>query len=74
MQAVLHYMRKRSSGHCSHVTSMGGIIAMPGIAFHHGSKFAHEGISENLGKWGGSFGIQVTVVEPGDPKRQLLQC
>ncbi len=47
---------------------------MPGIAFHHGSKFAREGISENLGKRGGSFVIQVMIVELHDQKRQRLQC
>lgn len=65
MQAVLPYMRKRRSGHILNVTSMGGIITMPGIAFYHGSKFALEGISESLGKEVRSFGIHVTAVEPG---------
>lgn len=65
IQAVLPYMRKRRSGHILNVTSMGGIITMPGIAFYHGSKFALEGISESLGKEIRSFGIHVTAVEPG---------
>ena len=65
---------KRSSGHILNVISMDGIITMPGIAFHHGSKFAREGISENLGKRGGSFVNQVMVVELRDQKRQRLQC
>ncbi len=59
------YMRKRRSGHILNVTSMGGIITMPGIAFYHGSKFALEGISESLGEEARSFGIRVTAVEPG---------
>ncbi|EJJ27453.1 hypothetical protein PMI11_04470 [Rhizobium sp. CF142] len=59
------YMRKRRSGNILNVTSMGGIITMPGIAFYHGSKFALEGISESLGKKARSFGIHVTAVEPG---------
>jgi len=33
-------MPKRHSGHILNVTSMGGIITMPGIAFCHDSKFA----------------------------------
>jgi NAD(P)-dependent dehydrogenase (short-subunit alcohol dehydrogenase family) len=65
IQAVLPYMRKRRSGHILNITSMGGIITMPGIAFYHGSKFALEGISESLGKEVKSFGIHVTAVEPG---------
>ncbi|MDE1991529.1 MAG: oxidoreductase [Rhizobiaceae bacterium] len=65
IQAVLPYMRKRRAGHILNITSMGGIITMPGIAFYHGSKFALEGISESLGKEVKSFGIHVTAVEPG---------
>ena len=58
-------MRRRRAGHIINITSMGGIITMPGIAFYHGSKFALEGISESLGKEIRSFGIHVTAVEPG---------
>jgi NAD(P)-dependent dehydrogenase (short-subunit alcohol dehydrogenase family) len=65
IQAVLPYMRKRRSGHILNITSMGGIITMPGISFYHGSKFALEGISESLGKEVKSFGIHVTAVAPG---------
>jgi NAD(P)-dependent dehydrogenase (short-subunit alcohol dehydrogenase family) len=65
IQAVLPYMRQRRSGHIINITSMGGIITFPGIAFYHGSKFALEGISESLGKEVKSFGIFVTAVEPG---------
>ncbi len=65
MQAVLPYMRKRRAGHILNVTSMGGIMTLPGISFYHGSKFALEGISESLGKEVKSFGIHVTAVEPG---------
>lgn len=65
MQAVLPYMRARRAGHILNITSMGGIITMPGISFYHGSKFALEGISASLGKEVAGFGIHVTAVEPG---------
>ena len=65
IQAVLPFMRTRRSGHIVNITSMGGIITFPGIAFYHGSKFALEGISESLGKEVKGFGIAVTAVEPG---------
>ncbi|MDE1174140.1 MAG: oxidoreductase [Parvibaculaceae bacterium] len=64
-KAVLPFMRKRRAGHIISITSMGGIITMPGLAYYHGSKFALEGISESLGKEVASFGIHVTAVEPG---------
>jgi len=64
-KAVLPYMRKRRAGHIINITSMGGIITFPGIAYYHASKFALEGLSESLGKEVKGFGIAVTAVEPG---------
>ena len=65
IQAVLPYMRRRRAGHILNVTSMGGIITLPGLSYYHGSKFALEGISESLGKEVKELGIKVTAVEPG---------
>jgi NAD(P)-dependent dehydrogenase (short-subunit alcohol dehydrogenase family) len=45
IQAVLPSMRKRRTGHILNITSMGGIITLPGLSYYHGSKFALEGIS-----------------------------
>jgi len=65
MKAVLPYMRARRRGHILNITSMGGYITMPGIAYYCGSKFALEGISEVVGKEVQAFGIAVTAVAPG---------
>ncbi|OCK48156.1 short-chain dehydrogenase/reductase [Stenotrophomonas maltophilia] len=65
MKAVLPHMRARRRGHILNITSMGGFITMPGIAWYCGSKFALEGISEVLGKEVAAFGIHVTAVAPG---------
>jgi NAD(P)-dependent dehydrogenase (short-subunit alcohol dehydrogenase family) len=65
MKAVLPFMRERRRGHVLNITSMGGYITMPGIAYYCGSKFALEGISEALGKEVKPFGIAVTAVAPG---------
>ena len=64
-KAVLPYMRSRRRGHILNITSMGGFITMPGIAYYCGSKFALEGISEVLGKEVKSFNVHVTAVAPG---------
>lgn len=64
-RAVLPGMRTRRRGHILNITSMGGFITMPGIAYYCGSKFALEGISEVLGKEVKPFGIHVTAVAPG---------
>ena len=50
MKAVLPYMRARRKGRILNVTSMGGLMTMPGLSYYHGSKFALEGISASLGK------------------------
>ena len=65
IKAVLPGMRERRRGHIVNVTSMGGFITMPGIAFYCGSKFALEGISEALGKEVAGFSIKVTALAPG---------
>jgi NAD(P)-dependent dehydrogenase (short-subunit alcohol dehydrogenase family) len=65
MKAVLPFMRRRGAGHIINITSMGGFITMPGIAYYCGSKFALEGISEVLAKEVKAFGIAVTTVAPG---------
>jgi NAD(P)-dependent dehydrogenase (short-subunit alcohol dehydrogenase family) len=64
-RAVLPFMRKRRRGHILNITSMGGHITMPGIAYYCGSKFALEGISEALAKEVKPLGIAVTAVAPG---------
>lgn len=65
IKAVLPFMRQRRRGHILNITSMGGFITMPGIAYYCGSKFALEGISEVLGKELKPFNIAVTAVAPG---------
>jgi len=65
MKAFLPGFRTRRRGHIINITSMGGFITMPGIAYYAGSKFALEGISETLGKEMRQFGVYVTAVAPG---------
>ena len=65
IKAVLPSMRQRRSGFIINVTSMGGIMTLPGLGFYHASKFALEGLSESLGKEVKALGIHVTAVEPG---------
>ncbi|PWK92723.1 oxidoreductase [Fulvimonas soli] len=63
--AFVPRFRERRNGHIINITSMGGFITMPGIAYYCGSKFALEGISEVLGKELRPFGVHVTAVAPG---------
>jgi NAD(P)-dependent dehydrogenase (short-subunit alcohol dehydrogenase family) len=65
IKAVLPGMRARRRGHIINISSMAGLVALPGIAYYTGSKFALEGISEVLSKEVRDFGIRVTAIAPG---------
>lgn len=65
LQAALPYMRRRRAGHLMAVTSMGGLMAVPGMSAYCASKFAVEGLLESLRKEIAAFGVHVTAIEPG---------
>ncbi|MEW5812412.1 MAG: oxidoreductase [Actinomycetota bacterium] len=65
LQAALPGMRARRAGHLMAITSMGGLMAVPGMSAYCASKFAVEGMLESLRKEVSAFGIHVTAVEPG---------
>jgi NAD(P)-dependent dehydrogenase (short-subunit alcohol dehydrogenase family) len=64
-QAALPYMRSQGAGHIFQVSSVGGIAAFPNVGGYNASKWALEAISESLAQEVASFGIRVTIVEPG---------
>jgi NAD(P)-dependent dehydrogenase (short-subunit alcohol dehydrogenase family) len=64
-QAALPFLRGQGSGHIIQVSSIGGISAFPNIGAYHASKWALEGFSQALAQEVASFGIHVTLVEPG---------
>ncbi|MBN9026376.1 oxidoreductase [Kaistia sp. MMO-174] len=64
-KAFLPRFRERRSGFIVNVTSMGGMITMPGIAYYCGSKFALQGISEVMRMEMAPFGVYVTTLCPG---------
>ncbi|AQT03885.1 oxidoreductase [Acetobacter persici] len=64
-KAFLPHFRKRHCGFIVNVTSMGGLITMPGIAYYCGSKFALQGISEVMRAEMAPFGVHVTALCPG---------
>lgn len=64
-KALLPRFRERRRGFIVNVTSMGGMITMPGIAYYCGSKFALQGISEVMRAELAPFGVHVTALCPG---------
>jgi NAD(P)-dependent dehydrogenase (short-subunit alcohol dehydrogenase family) len=64
-QAALPYLREQRSGHIIQVSSIGGISAFANVGIYHASKWGLEGFSQALANEVESFGIHVTLVEPG---------
>jgi len=64
-KAFLPRFRQRRRGFIVNVTSMGGMITMPGIGYYCGSKFALQGISEVMRSEMAPFGVHVTTLCPG---------
>jgi len=64
-RAVLPTMRAQGSGRIIQISSVGGRIGGPGLGAYQSAKWAVNGFSEVLSREVASFGIKVTVVEPG---------
>lgn len=63
-QAALPFMREQRAGHILQVSSIGGVLAMPGLGAYHASKWALEAFSQSLAGEVAGFGINVTLIEP----------
>jgi NAD(P)-dependent dehydrogenase (short-subunit alcohol dehydrogenase family) len=66
VQRVLPAMRTQGGGRIVLISSIGGVVAIPFQAFYSVSKFALEGLGEALAYEVAPFGIEVTLVEPGN--------
>ena len=66
VQAALPVMREQGRGRLVLMSSLGGVIALPFQAFYTASKFALEGYGEALAYEVEPFGINVTLVQPGN--------
>jgi NAD(P)-dependent dehydrogenase (short-subunit alcohol dehydrogenase family) len=64
-QAALPYLRAQRAGHIIQVSSIGGISAFANVGLYNASKWALEGMSQALAAEVASFGVRITVVEPG---------
>ncbi|WP_263773116.1 SDR family NAD(P)-dependent oxidoreductase [Propionivibrio soli] len=68
IQAALPILRRQHSGHILTMSSIGGIASFPSGGIYLATKFAIEALSEALAGEVASFGIKVTIIEPGSFK------
>lgn len=64
-RAVLPHLREQRSGRVVTVTSVGGVVGQPFADAYCGAKFAVEGLMQSLAPVMASFGVGISVVEPG---------
>ena len=73
VQHALPIMRRQGRGRVILISSIGGIVGIPFQSFYSASKFAMEGYGESLAYEVAPFGIQVTLVEPGNVRTDFTQ-
>ena len=71
-RAFLPHLRRQRSGHILNLSSIGGLVASPGIGYYNATKFAVEGMSEALATELAPLGIRVTIIEPGPFRTDFL--
>lgn len=71
-RAVLPHLRQQRGGHVVNISSIGGLVGLPGYSTYNATKFAVEGLSEALAAEVNPLGIRVTVVEPGPFRTDFL--
>lgn len=64
-KAVLPFMRQQRSGKIINISSVGGVWGQPFNDVYCASKFALEGLSESQAAVFRTFGVHVSLVEPG---------
>ncbi len=72
IRCVLPHFRAQKSGHVLNMSAAAAITNYPGFGVYGASKCALEGVSESLAAEGRSFGLKVTIVEPGPFRTEFI--
>jgi NAD(P)-dependent dehydrogenase (short-subunit alcohol dehydrogenase family) len=71
IRAVIPPMRKQGGGRIIQISSYGGQVAFAGNAMYHATKWGIEGFVEAAAQDVASFGIGMTIVEPGGARTEF---
>jgi NAD(P)-dependent dehydrogenase (short-subunit alcohol dehydrogenase family) len=71
-RAVLPFLRQQGTGFVVNLSSIGGLVGLPGWGIYNSTKFAIEGLSEAMAAELKPLGIKVIVVEPGPFRTDFL--
>jgi NAD(P)-dependent dehydrogenase (short-subunit alcohol dehydrogenase family) len=71
IRAVLPHLRAQGGGRVIQISSYGGQVAFPGISMYHATKWGIEGFVESVAQEVASFGIGMTLVEPGGARTEF---
>jgi NAD(P)-dependent dehydrogenase (short-subunit alcohol dehydrogenase family) len=73
-RAVLPHLRRQRSGHILNISSVAGVVGIPGWGLYNATKFAMEGFSEAMSHELAPLGIKVTLIEPGYFRTDFLDA
>jgi len=71
IRAVLPHLRAQGGGRIIQISSYGGQVAFPGNSMYHATKWGIEGFVESVAQEVASFGIGMTIVEPGGARTEF---
>jgi NAD(P)-dependent dehydrogenase (short-subunit alcohol dehydrogenase family) len=71
IRAVLPHLRAQGGGRIIQISSYGGQVAFPGNSMYHATKWGIEGFVESVALEVASFGIGMTIVEPGGARTKF---
>jgi NAD(P)-dependent dehydrogenase (short-subunit alcohol dehydrogenase family) len=71
IRAALPQLRDQGGGRIIQISSYGGQVAFPGNSLYHATKWGIEGFCESVAQEVASFGIGMTIVEPGGARTEF---
>jgi NAD(P)-dependent dehydrogenase (short-subunit alcohol dehydrogenase family) len=71
IRAALPHLRAQGGGRVIQISSYGGQVAFPGNSMYHATKWGIEGFVESVAQEVSSFGIGMTIVEPGGARTEF---